>query len=118
MKVVINDMVGGFQLDLQSIVEFLTRKGIKFEVEPRASIWRAASVKIIPSGGEEFYYFSYNMIERNDPDFVEMVQTMDDRVINGCCHLKIVDIPDGIDWIVLESEDGSEYVAEKFRTWY
>ena len=35
----------------------------------------------------------------------------------GCCsRLKVVEIPDGIEWQI-EEYDGKEWVAETHRTW-
>ena len=33
-----------------------------------------------------------------------------------CSTLKIIEIPDDVDWII-EEYDGNEWVAEKHRTW-
>jgi hypothetical protein len=36
---------------------------------------------------------------------------------NGACaDLKIVEVPDEVDWYI-EEYDGNEWVAEKHRTW-
>lgn len=55
-------------------------------------------------------------IERNDPRLVDAVEKLGDKANGFCAELKIVDIPDGVDWII-ENYDGKEWVSERHRTW-
>jgi hypothetical protein len=54
---------------------------------------------------------------RNDPDLIKVVETLgyEDSSV-PYCELKIVEIPDDVDWII-EEYDGSEWVSEVHRTW-
>ena len=54
---------------------------------------------------------------RNDKRLVKIVKKMGKKANGGCASLKIVKIPNNVDWIIQEY-DGAEWVAEKHRTWY
>jgi hypothetical protein len=93
MKVVINACYGGFGL---SSVEEARYWEIKGEVEP-----------------DNFYY---RRIPRNDPALVQLVQEIPRDQGYRFADLKIVEIPDDVEWEI-EEYDGNEWVAEKHRTW-
>jgi hypothetical protein len=58
----------------------------------------------------------YHDIERDDPVLVGLVEELGDEVNTRFSQLKIVEIPDGIEWTICEY-DGLEWVAEAHRTW-
>jgi len=90
MKIVINTDYGGFGLSNEAIHEYCLRKGLN-EV-------------------------SYYDIPRNDIDLVEIVESLGSRANTRVSSLKIVEIPNDVDWQI-EEYDGMEWVAEKHRTW-
>lgn len=94
MKVVINLCYGGFGLSEEALKIYLDRKGIKEE--------------------DDFFYV--RDIFRCDSDLVEIVETMGEQSWGPYSMLKVVEIPDGIEWQI-EEYDGAEWVAEKHRTW-
>jgi hypothetical protein len=54
--------------------------------------------------------------KRNDPKLVDCVERLG-KASGGCfSSLKVVEIPDDVEWTI-EEYDGSEWVAEKHRTW-
>jgi hypothetical protein len=53
---------------------------------------------------------------RHDPDLVAVVEEMGRLASGTCSHLKVVEIPDGIDYVI-EEYDGMEWIAENHRTW-
>lgn len=55
-------------------------------------------------------------VERNDPALIEVVERLGRRANGSFADLKIVEIPDGVEWEI-DEYDGSERVAEKHRTW-
>jgi hypothetical protein len=55
-----------------------------------------------------------HQIERNDPALVQVVEEMDAN--STYSQLKVVEIPDDVEWDI-EEYDGTEWVAEKHRTW-
>ena len=55
-------------------------------------------------------------IKRNDPRLVAIVEELGNEANTWGSSLKIVEIPDDVDWII-EDYDGVEWVSEKHRTW-
>lgn len=55
-------------------------------------------------------------IARNDPRLVAAVEKLGDKANGFCAELKIVNIPDDVDWVI-EDYDGKEWVSERHRTW-
>lgn len=61
-------------------------------------------------------YFSERDIPRDDADLIKIVSTMKKKANGEFATLKIVRIPDNIEWEI-EEYDGLETVAEKHREW-
>lgn len=114
MKVAINTRVGGFNLSHEAIVAYWTRKGCVVEVkptewEPHCS-YTVDDMPVSANGGD---------IPRHDPVLIQIIEELGEKAARGCyCILKIVDIPDGVEYIIVEEFDGSEHIAEKHRIWY
>jgi hypothetical protein len=53
---------------------------------------------------------------RHDPLLVECVETMKKKANGSCASLEVVEIPDGVEYVI-DEYDGMERVAEKHRTW-
>ncbi len=96
MKVVINRCFGGFSISQH----FAAELGMPSHVS---------------SFGGKTYYECRDDSLRTDPRVIKAIE--DGRNINGdCAELAIVEIPDDVDWEI-DEYDGSEWVAEKHRTW-
>lgn len=54
---------------------------------------------------------------RTDPKLIECVETLGEVANGESAELKIVEIPDDVDWEIEEYE-GKEHIAERHRTWY
>jgi hypothetical protein len=54
--------------------------------------------------------------ERDDSDLVKVVNTLGDKANGKYSQLKVVKIPDDVEWEI-EEYDGTEWVAEKHRVW-
>lgn len=89
MKIVINSCYGGFGLS-KAAYAFL---GIKWDG----------------------YGYKFDD-ERANPELVKCVETLGDKANGSCANLKVVEIPDGIEWEI-DEYDGYEHIAEKHRTW-
>ena len=100
-KIVINKCFGGFGLSKLAQEKF-------------------ASLKNIDPGEWEdlcgFENIDVLGIYRADPDLVKVVQELVLEANDKYSDLKIVDVPDNIEWEIHEY-DGAEWVAEKHRTW-
>jgi len=91
-KVVINTCYGGFGLSEESLEDYKKRKNIT---------------------DENFYHWD---IPRDCPDLVAMVEEGGTEVDGIYSELKVVDVPDDVNWFIHEY-DGMEHVAERHRTW-
>ena len=142
MKVVINRCYGGFGLSHEAVMRYFEIKGITVYPEHESSIgnwkfWTYWLVKpedrIESKEGEAFYAMSmedrraYNAthseqtvyprdIERHDPALIQVVEEMGDKANGDHAELKVVEIPDDVNYIV-EEYDGLEHIAEEHRTW-
>lgn len=90
MKIVINACYGGFSL----------------------------SKKAYELLGEEWDGYGYKFNDdRDNPKIVEVVEKLGKKANGYCADLKVVEIPDGIEYEI-DEYDGLEHIAEKHRTWY
>jgi hypothetical protein len=55
-------------------------------------------------------------INRADPILIEVIELLGDEADTRFSQLKIVEIPDGVEWEIAEY-GGYEHVAEKHRIW-
>jgi hypothetical protein len=55
-------------------------------------------------------------IDRADPILIEVLELLGDEANTRFSKLKIVEIPDGVEWEIAEY-DGYEHVGEKHRKW-
>lgn len=60
------------------------------------------------SGGRE--------VPRDHPEVIRVVEELGEKADGACAKLKIVEIPDDVQWHV-EEYDGNEHIAENHRTW-
>ena len=89
MKVVINKCFGGFGLSKEAY-KFLN----------------------IPWDG---YGYDF-MDDRSNSTLVKCVEALGDKASGELSHLKVVEIPDDVEWEIAEY-DGLESVVEKHREW-
>ena len=113
VKIVINSDYGGFSLSDEAILEYGKRKGLNL-VKDENTNW-SISIFYKDSVAPE-NYFCDREIPRNDPDLVSVVENLGESANGFAANLKIVEIPEDVDWYV-EENDGREWVAEKHRTW-
>lgn len=55
-------------------------------------------------------------IKRDNPKLVECVKKLGQEAADSYSHLKIVEIPFDVDWVI-EEYDGNEWIAERHRIW-
>ena len=109
MKVVINICFGGFGLSDEAMIKYAKLKGIELTTKESSLFTEFYS----DPERTEFYYPD---IARDDPDLIEVVASMGVKANGYYSKLKIVDVPDGTDWYIVEY-DGNEHVAEVHKTW-
>jgi len=61
-------------------------------------------------------YFTPRDIPRNDPFLIQVIEELGKQANGKYSLLKIIDIPDDVDWEIEEYDDW-EWVAEKHRRW-
>jgi hypothetical protein len=54
--------------------------------------------------------------DRTNPKLIECVEQLGEAASGPCSELKIVEIPDGVQYTI-EDYDGMEHIAELHRTW-
>lgn len=119
MKVVINSDYGGFGVSILAMKHILQRKGITGTVFK--SIFPEQVIE--DDNSDDFYsmydssgeYFSPDF-PRDDADLVAVVEELGDKANTRYSSLKIVEIPDGVNYEI-EEYDGSEWVSEVHRKW-
>jgi hypothetical protein len=138
MKVVINACHGGFGLSEKAVVRLFELKGKP--VWPEKTSYGFNNYYVVPSEkrvtkipDKDFYdlpmdkrqeyneacsneTFDERGIYRADPLLVQVVEELGEEAGGRFASLKIVEIPDDVEWEV-EEYDGDEWVSEKRRTW-
>jgi hypothetical protein len=56
------------------------------------------------------------LVPRDDEQLVRVVEELREEANGHCAELKVVAIPDDVQWIIAEANDG-ERVTEVHRTW-
>ena len=114
MKLVINTCYGGFGLSTEAKLKYLQ---LKTQVSPDSIIYKQVSwFDEFYVDGKEIEFYDRDL-ERNDPVLIEVVELLGAKASGEYSNLKIVEIPDDVEWYV-EEYDGMEHIAEQHRTWY
>jgi len=111
-KIVINACHGGFGLSHEAMMRYAEIKGINLVWEDGR--WGKLYYKDSVSDDN---HFSDRDIPRDDPVLVQVVEELGHDADGFAANLKIVEIPDDVEWHIAEY-DGSEHVAENHRTWW
>lgn len=129
-KIVINTCYGGFGLSTMAIKYLVHRpnNGI-LKVMKEEEYFSGPRKGTFSDAGDGFeishydtlfkagYAFYLNTLcDRSDPLLVEVVGYLGDKANGTTSKLKVVEIPDEIEWVIQEY-DGIEWIAEKHRTW-
>ena len=62
------------------------------------------------------YWDSWTRESRSHPLIIKVVETLGESANGRCADLKIVEIPDDVEWEV-DEYNGFEHIAEKHRIW-
>ena len=110
MKVVINSCFGGFSLSDAATLA-LREMGNQVALDDRMA------GEAYPNGEIATVSNAHcRSIERNDPQLIKVVESLGEAANGEHAELKIVEIPDGVEWTI-EEYDGNESVAERHRVW-
>ena len=116
MKVVINRRFGGFGLSQEALRELQKRLTPDSEltiIKVKDSDNEEAPSELFLDMGEGEVRVPFG---RNDPQLIEVVEELGSRANGEYANLKIVKIPDDVDYVI-EEVDGEEWVVEVHRTW-
>jgi len=100
-KVVINTVYGGFGLS-EKAKQYLVIAGADINVF-------LDSFKNLDE--------KYQKTTRTNPSLIKCVEELGDEANDKSASLRVVKIPDGVDWYI-EEHAGLEWIAERHRTWY
>lgn len=140
MKIVINTCFGGFGLSDKAYERLIdlgipVRKYIKekrgkdglYKREPQNEGEIIFDRSLTPTSEDALGGATYSLLgryfetwidreNRNHPLIVQVVEELGNESWGRFAELKVVEIPDGIEWEIHEY-DGLEHIAEKHRTW-
>ncbi len=132
-KIVINKCFGGFGLSSEALLELAKRgsKAIKL-VHPKDYFsanknggWKKAFEENQKNGLVKYTIYEDKIVIFNNYDdakaradhvLIEVVKELGERADGNYAKLKIVEIPDGIDFEI-DEYDGKESISEKHRSW-
>ena len=134
MKILINACHGGYNLSHEAMVRYAELKGLPLyaEITPsvdytywlvpkgeRVNLDNWASMSMEERKASDKLYNQQTLCNRGfrtDPTMIQVVEELGDKASGSCAKLKIVEIPDGVDYTI-EEYAGLEHVAEVHRTW-
>jgi hypothetical protein len=71
--------------------------------------------EVIPFNDFSISFRNYHEF-RAHPDLIEIVEKLGAKANDMCANLKVVEIPDDVDWVITDY-DGIETIEEAHRTW-
>lgn len=140
MKVIINKCYGGFGLSREAMQYIAKARGIKLYIEENEKFpslsptywivpkekrpkeiknWAEAPIEDRQAYNEAYSEATLECgrdVVRHDKDLVAAVHALGEKADGFCSELKVVEIPDGTDYVICEY-DGLEHIAEKHQTW-
>ena len=140
MKLVINKCYGGFSLSEAAVKRYAEIKGVtlyleydkRFKSMPPTywTVPESERVKELPGNWQDHSFEDrqeYNRkcteqniydrdLPRDDKVLIQVVEELGEEADGSSAKLAIIEIPDGIDWII-DEYDGMERVEEAHRSW-
>lgn len=135
MKVAINDCYGGFGLSTKAIKWLIAKNSPLIRIKPIEEYTGGKKNPFLPSErpenvGDGFTkgytstLFKDGMAyiddtygeKRTHPDLIEVIETLGEESWGEYAELKIVEIPDDIEWSI-DEYDGVETIHEAHRSW-
>ena len=113
MKVVINADFGGFGLSDEAILAYSEMAGLNLVGKENKF---GHTIFYVDGIFDDENVFWENDLVRNDENLVKVVEALGDAANGRYSSLKIVEIPDDVNWYI-EEYDGREHIAERHRTW-
>jgi hypothetical protein len=111
-KIVINTCYGGFGLSDEAMERVLDLKQITYYKETDKNF----VFFYTKAQNENNQMISEYEFERDDPALVQAVEELKEKANGPHADLKVVSIPDDVQWYVHEY-DGAESIHEEHRIW-
>lgn len=115
MKIVINSSCGRFSI---------SRKAAKFMAKNGCERAKAELEQNPHDGADDWSWGGYGYVnglddgyDRTSEHLILAVETLGSKANGKYASLKVLEIPDDVDWYIFEDEDGSESIHERHRTW-
>lgn len=112
MKIVINEDYGGYGLSDEAVLLYGQLAGIDLQSYTDEFGNTGFYIGTITDDND---FCEYD-IARDDGFLIEVVETLGDAANSKYSSLKVVEIPDDVEWQI-EEYAGNELIAEKHRTW-
>lgn len=142
MNIVINNCHGGYSLSIEAVLWLFEHgydeEGFKTPVDEyfgyndnfesnfskhnKLLKWKEylinkkEYISVTPFTPDEKFVLNQRPNDRSHSLLVECVKVLGERANGRCAELKIVEIPDDVEWEI-EEYDGLEWVSESHRTW-
>lgn len=136
-KVILNKCYGGFDVSKEAYELYAKKKGINLylyenDFIDRKNIYKRTNedklfnsyftkdfgdyIEDISDEHYKKYYFCLDDGHREDSILIEVVEELGDKANGKCSKLKIVEIPDDLDYVI-DNYDGIETLHQKVREW-
>ena len=136
MKVILNKSYGGFSVSQKGYIAYAKKAGIDLYCYERTDSKTYTRVDDPKTGHSALYSwftknhgktvssekldwsdcFYLNSDKREDPILISVVEELGDEVNTIYSNLKVVDIPDDMDYVI-DDYDGVETLHERVREW-
>ena len=130
MKVILNKCYGGFGLSDAAYQAYAKKRGLQLftydincnKVSSKDNFWVTYFTKDfgehVDRTNKDVYKYILRLNEdyRTDPILIEVIETLGEVANGFCSKLKIVDIPDGMEYVI-DEYDGVETLHQKVREW-
>ena len=124
MKIIINRCIGGYGLSREAILSYAEKVGIQlyyldlhklgvlcFYTKP---IEELQGLQVHEMNSLHIHEYA---ISRTDTLLVDVVETLGGRANGQYAQLKIVEVPDDVQWHIVCMDNGIESVHENHRVW-
>ena len=129
MKVIINKAVGSFNLSHKAIQRYAELKGINlygYYEKENGSYYRSDDEEAIETYStaqltpQDTFRETWSIfqLDRHDPLLVQVVEELKEEANTSFSRLKIVEIPEGVQYEIHETDAGIESIHEVHRIWY
>ncbi|MGN7170837.1 hypothetical protein ACTHSJ_33755 [Paenibacillus cellulositrophicus] len=119
MKVVINGSKGPFNISQLGYKELVNLGWQTTTCSEDGELYDKDAFISIYQGIYSFtFHAAHSKKIRTNPEFVNLVSNFGDKINSNESKMKIIDIPDNVDWEIEEWNGLYEIIREKSRIWY